>query len=98
MQLGLRAVLGAHHAEHSAEGTHEDVLHPGRRGVDQQQGADRRVNQDGYDWERPAPDEPWANLGYWGDHQLIYLLQFLDPRTVTENTMRRGFVPEPEAE
>jgi RHH-type proline utilization regulon transcriptional repressor/proline dehydrogenase/delta 1-pyrroline-5-carboxylate dehydrogenase len=27
-----------------------------------------------------------------------YLLQFLDPRTVTENTMRRGFVPEPEAE
>ena len=27
-----------------------------------------------------------------------YLLQFLDPRTVTENTMRRGFVPVPEAE
>ncbi|MHC4144406.1 MAG: aldehyde dehydrogenase family protein, partial [Planctomycetota bacterium] len=22
-----------------------------------------------------------------------YLLQFMDPRTVTENTMRRGFVP-----
>jgi RHH-type proline utilization regulon transcriptional repressor/proline dehydrogenase/delta 1-pyrroline-5-carboxylate dehydrogenase len=22
-----------------------------------------------------------------------YLLQFMDPRTVTENTMRRGFAP-----
>ena len=37
-----------------------------------------RVNQEGYDWERPAPDEPWANLGYWGDHQLIYLLKLLE--------------------
>jgi len=27
-----------------------------------------------------------------------YLLQFLDPRAVTENTMRRGFVPIDEAE
>jgi RHH-type proline utilization regulon transcriptional repressor/proline dehydrogenase/delta 1-pyrroline-5-carboxylate dehydrogenase len=25
-----------------------------------------------------------------------YLMQFLDPRTVTENTMRRGFAPSPE--
>jgi RHH-type proline utilization regulon transcriptional repressor/proline dehydrogenase/delta 1-pyrroline-5-carboxylate dehydrogenase len=25
-----------------------------------------------------------------------YLLQFLLPRTITENTLRRGFAPEPE--
>jgi RHH-type proline utilization regulon transcriptional repressor/proline dehydrogenase/delta 1-pyrroline-5-carboxylate dehydrogenase len=25
-----------------------------------------------------------------------YLLQFMDPRTVTENTLRRGFAPEEE--
>ncbi|MBT8405546.1 MAG: hypothetical protein KJP18_16930, partial [Gemmatimonadetes bacterium] len=37
-----------------------------------------RVNREGYDWERPAPDEPWANLGYWGDHQIIYLLKLLE--------------------
>ncbi|NIP14298.1 MAG: hypothetical protein GWM88_06045, partial [Pseudomonadales bacterium] len=28
-----------------------------------------RVTKDGYDWEAPEPDEPWANFGYWGDHQ-----------------------------
>jgi hypothetical protein len=37
-----------------------------------------RVTKDGYDWEAPSPDEPWAHFGYWGDHQLIYLLKFLE--------------------
>ena len=37
-----------------------------------------RVTRDGYDWEVPEPDEPWANIGYWGDHQLIYLLKLLE--------------------
>jgi RHH-type proline utilization regulon transcriptional repressor/proline dehydrogenase/delta 1-pyrroline-5-carboxylate dehydrogenase len=27
-----------------------------------------------------------------------YLFQFMEPRTVTENTMRRGFAPEPGSE
>ncbi len=37
-----------------------------------------RVTRDGYDWEAPCPDEPWANFGYWGDHQLVYLLKLLE--------------------
>ena len=37
-----------------------------------------RVTREGYDWEVPNPDEPWANFGYWGDHQLIYLLKLLE--------------------
>ncbi|KPK02074.1 MAG: hypothetical protein AMS20_12565 [Gemmatimonas sp. SG8_28] len=37
-----------------------------------------RVTKDGYDWEAPDPDDPWAHFGYWGDHQLIYLLKFLE--------------------
>jgi hypothetical protein len=37
-----------------------------------------RVTKDGYDWEIPEPGEPWASLGYWGDHQLVYLLKFLE--------------------
>ncbi|UCG77118.1 MAG: hypothetical protein JSV95_08085 [Gemmatimonadota bacterium] len=37
-----------------------------------------RVTRDGYDWETPEPGQPWANYGYWGDHQLIYLLKFLE--------------------
>ncbi|MEX0273591.1 MAG: hypothetical protein AB3N16_04360, partial [Flavobacteriaceae bacterium] len=37
-----------------------------------------RVTKDGFDWEILEPDDPWAYIGYWGDHQLIYLLKFLE--------------------
>jgi hypothetical protein len=37
-----------------------------------------RVTKDGYDWEVPDPHDPWAHFGYWGDHQIIYLLKFLE--------------------
>jgi hypothetical protein len=37
-----------------------------------------RVTRDGYDWETPDPDDPWGSFGYWGDHQLVYLLKFLE--------------------
>ncbi|MGI9239152.1 MAG: hypothetical protein ACR2RV_00030, partial [Verrucomicrobiales bacterium] len=37
-----------------------------------------RVSRNGFDWEAPSPDDPWANLGYWGDHQIIYLLKLLE--------------------
>ncbi|MDB4338790.1 hypothetical protein OAA19_01645 [Rubripirellula sp.] len=37
-----------------------------------------RLTKDGFDWESPSPDDPWANIGYWGDHQIIYLLKLLE--------------------
>lgn len=37
-----------------------------------------RVTKDGFDWETIEPDNPWSYIGYWGDHQLIYLLKFLE--------------------
>lgn len=37
-----------------------------------------RIGRDGIDWEVPEPDHPWAAIGYWGDHQLIYLLRLLE--------------------
>jgi len=37
-----------------------------------------RVTKDGFDWETIEPDDPWSYLGYWGDHQIIYLLKFLE--------------------
>jgi hypothetical protein len=37
-----------------------------------------RVFRDGFDWEVQEPDNPWANIGYWGDHQIIYLLKLLE--------------------
>jgi hypothetical protein len=37
-----------------------------------------RVTKDGFDWEIVEPDDPWSFIGYWGDHQIIYLLKFLE--------------------
>lgn len=37
-----------------------------------------RIFRDGFDWEEQEPDNPWANIGYWGDHQIIYLLKLLE--------------------
>ena len=37
-----------------------------------------RVTKGGFDWETIEPDDPWAYIGYWGDHQIIYSLKFLE--------------------
>ncbi|MDA3943072.1 MAG: hypothetical protein PF694_05985 [Bacteroidetes bacterium] len=37
-----------------------------------------RVTKDGFDWETIEPDNPWSYIGYWGDHQIIYLQKFLE--------------------
>ncbi|WEM45342.1 hypothetical protein PTW35_19865 (plasmid) [Photobacterium sp. DA100] len=37
-----------------------------------------RITKDGVDWEVLEPEDPWSNIGYWGDHQIIYLLKFLE--------------------
>ncbi len=37
-----------------------------------------RVTKGGFDWESIEPDNPWSYIGYWGDHQIIYLLKFLE--------------------
>ena len=37
-----------------------------------------RITKDGFDWEKPDPEDPWANIGYWGDHQIVYLQKLLE--------------------
>ena len=37
-----------------------------------------RLTKDGFDWETLEADNPWSYIGYWGDHQIIYLLKFLE--------------------
>ena len=37
-----------------------------------------RVTKGGFDWEAIEADDPWSYIGYWGDHQIIYLLKFLE--------------------
>jgi hypothetical protein len=37
-----------------------------------------RISRDGIDWEVPDPEDPWSHIGFWGDHQIIYLLRLLE--------------------
>ena len=37
-----------------------------------------RISRDGLDWEVPEEGNPWAQFGYWGDHQVIYLQKLLE--------------------
>lgn len=57
-----------------------------------------RVTKDGFDWETIEPDNPWSYIGYWGDHQIIYLLKFLElqeslhPGYISANLKKDVFV------
>ena len=37
-----------------------------------------KVTSEGIEWEVIEPENPWSNIGYWGDHQIIYLLKLLE--------------------
>ncbi len=37
-----------------------------------------RIGRAGIDWEVPEPDHPWSTIGYWGDHQIVYLTRLLE--------------------
>ena len=37
-----------------------------------------RISNEGLDYEVIEPENPWSNIGYWGDHQIIYLLKLLE--------------------
>ncbi len=46
-----------------------------------------RITREGIDWEKPEPGNPWANIGYWGDHQVIYLSKLIE---LAQNHFPRG--------
>ncbi len=37
-----------------------------------------KVTSEEIDWEVIEPENPWSNIGYWGDHQIIYLLKLME--------------------
>ncbi len=57
-----------------------------------------RIHMKGIDWEVPDPTDPWSNIGYWSDHQIIYLEKFLEmsreyhPNRLKELLDRKLFV------
>ena len=51
-----------------------------------------RITRDGFDWEVHDPDDPWSHIGYWGDHQVIYLLKLLEILERHEPAVLRDFL------
>jgi hypothetical protein len=57
-----------------------------------------RISREGIDWEIHDPGNPFANIGYWGDHQVGYLLRLLElsrqyhPELLCESLTREVFV------
>jgi len=37
-----------------------------------------RITSEGIDWEVIEKDDSWSHIGYWNDHQIIYLLKLLE--------------------
>jgi hypothetical protein len=51
-----------------------------------------RITRDGIDWEVLDPADPWTHIGYWGDHQIIYLLKLLEILERHESATLRDFL------
>jgi hypothetical protein len=52
-----------------------------------------RISDEGIDWEVPDPDDPWAYIGYWGDHQVAYLLRLLQSCEAHQPGALLGLLP-----
>ena len=37
-----------------------------------------RIFESGFDWEEIDEEDPFSGIGYWGDHQIIYLLRLIE--------------------
>ena len=51
-----------------------------------------RITRAGIDWEVHDPQDPWSHIGYWGDHQIIYLLKLLEILERHEPAVLRDFL------
>jgi len=37
-----------------------------------------RITSEGLDWEVHDQNDPWSYIGYWGDHQIVYLTRLIE--------------------
>jgi hypothetical protein len=54
-----------------------------------------RITRQGIDWEVPEPGNPWANIGYWGDHQIIYLQKLMEVSARVHPGKLQAFLAQP---
>jgi hypothetical protein len=49
-----------------------------------------RIGRHGIDWEVVEHENPWSNIGYWGDHQVVYLLRLLEAAQARDPQLMPG--------
>jgi hypothetical protein len=54
-----------------------------------------RITREGIDWEIPEPHNPWANIGYWSDHQIIYLQKLMEISRKVHPGKLQAFLSQP---
>ncbi|HET9913468.1 MAG TPA: hypothetical protein VFQ13_16350, partial [Anaerolineales bacterium] len=54
-----------------------------------------RITRQGIDWEIPEPHNPWANIGYWSDHQIIYLQKLMEISAKVHPGKLQAFLSQP---
>ncbi len=54
-----------------------------------------RISRHGIDWEVPDPNDPWSHIGYWGDHQIVYLTRLLEAWERHEPAGLAGWLDQP---
>lgn len=54
-----------------------------------------RITNNGIEWEITDPEDPWSFIGYWGDHQIIYLLKLLELSNAFHPGKLQEFVNKP---
>ena len=54
-----------------------------------------RITRQGIDWEVPEPGNPWANIGYWGDHQITYLQKLMEVSARVHPGKLQAFLAQP---
>lgn len=54
-----------------------------------------RITKQGIDWEVEESDNPWSYIGYWGDHQIIYLQKLLELSDQFHPRELRGLLRKP---
>lgn len=57
-----------------------------------------RIFDRGFDWEEIDAEDPFSGIGYWGDHQIVYLLRLIktlrafEPKVLDKWLDERAFV------
>ena len=54
-----------------------------------------RITNNGIEWEIIDPGDPWSFIGYWGDHQIIYLLKLLELSNAFHPDRLQEFINKP---